>query len=83
MVRRGVHIPLHQYEFDALVSFAGNPGALTYWRTTLQLVNEHDPQGAMAEIAKAIHSRDSRVTQGLINRRVAEGKLFLYGDYTA
>ena len=83
MVRRGIHVSLHQYEFDALVSFAGNPGTKDYWQTTLRLVNEHNGHGAMAEVAKAIHSRDPRVTQGLINRRIAEGKLFLYGDYAA
>ena len=74
---------MHQYEFDALVSFAGNPGTNEYWQTTARLVNEHRPQDAMAEVAKVIHSHDTRVTQGLINRRAAEAKLFLYGDYPA
>ena len=56
MVARAVHVPLHQYEYDALVSFAGNPGTRTIWQTTTRLVNEHKPQQAMAEIFLAIHT---------------------------
>ena len=83
MVRYAVRIPLHQYEFDALVSFAGNPGTRTIWHTTTRLVNEHRPHDAAAEFFKAVHTGDPRLTQGLVNRRAAESKLFLYGNYAA
>jgi hypothetical protein len=83
MVYRAAHIPLHQYEFDALVSFAGNPGTSTIWHTTMRLVNEHRPQDAMAEIFKATHTGNAKMHQGLVNRRTAESRLFLYGDYAA
>ena len=81
MVARAVHVRLHQYEYDALVSFAGNPGTRAIWQTTTRLVNEHKPQQAMAEIFLAIHTGDPKLTPGLINRRKAESRLFLYGDY--
>ena len=83
MVRNAVRIPLHQYEFDALVSFAGNPGTRNIWYMTTHLVNQHKPHDAAAEFFKAVHTGDLRLTQGLINRRRAESKLFLYSDYAA
>ncbi len=83
MVRHAVTIPLHQYEFDALVSYAGNPGSRSGWQTTTKLVNQHHFADAMSEIAKYVYSGGHVRNHGLVNRRVAESKLFLYGDYTA
>ena len=83
MVRDAVRVPLYKYEFDALVSFAGNPGTSLYWQTAARLVNEHKRPAAAAEFFKAIHTRNPKLVQGLINRRTAESKLFLYGDYAA
>ncbi len=83
MVRHGVTIPLHQYEFDALVSYAGNPGSRNGWHATINLVNQHRFADAMAEIAKYVYSGGHVRNHGLVNRRVAESKLFLYGDYAA
>jgi hypothetical protein len=82
-VRNGVTIPLHQYEFDALVSYAGNPGSSHGWLTTVALVNQQRRPEAMAEIKKFVYSKKSGRVQGLVNRRDAEAKLFLYGDYSA
>lgn len=83
MVRNAIKIPLTQYEFDALVSFAGNPGTKVIWHTTTRLVNERKQQDAMATIFQATHTGDPRLHQGLVNRRTAESKLFLAGDYAA
>ena len=82
-VQHAIHIPLHQYEFDALVSFAGNDGTMHHWKTTVRLVNEHKPHEAMAEVATVIHTGDPKLTPGLINRRRYEANLFLFGDYNA
>lgn len=77
-VKRSVRIPLHQYEFDALVSYAYNPGA--GWRRTTALVNEHQPRAAMAEIARHVKS-GHKVVDSLVVRRQAEANVFLYGVY--
>lgn len=37
MVRRAITIPLHQHEFDAMVTYAYNPGG--GWRKTTALVS--------------------------------------------
>ena len=78
MVRTGVTVMLHQYEFDALVSYAGNTGG--GWSPTIALVNQHKYLEAMAEIHKYVHSGGG-VVQGLVNRRDAEAALFLYNNY--
>ena len=82
MVRHGVKIPLHQYEFDALVSYAGNPGSSNGWLTTIKLVNERKNAEAMVEIKKFVYTGHAW-SKGLANRRDAEARLFLYADYKA
>ena len=80
-IRDRVHVPLHQYEFDALVSFAGNAGKdKTGINTATRLMNEHKPAEAAAEIMKYVYSGHERMN-GLINRRSAEVAVLLYGNY--
>ena len=78
MVKNSIRIPLHQYEFDALVSYAYNPGG--GWKGTTALVNEHKPSAAMEVIARYIKSGPD-VVASLVVRRKAETRLFLYGEY--
>ena len=78
MVKSRIRIPLYQYEFDALVSYAYNPGS--GWRKTTQLVNQHLPREAMAEIARHVRSGPT-IVASLVRRRQHEARLFLYGIY--
>ncbi len=78
MVKRAIKVPLHQYEFDALVSYAYNPGG--GWRKTTQLVNEGKPHDAMVEIKRHVRSK-GQLIKSLVRRRDAEAKMFLYGEY--
>ena len=78
MVQRQVHVPLHQYEFDALVSFAYNPGRS--WTRVVHLINQQQRDPAM----KAVHSvvtSGGKIMSGLVTRRDREVRLFLYGEY--
>ncbi len=78
MVRRAVKIPLHQYEFDALVSYAYNPGG--GWKKTIALVNQYKPQDATIEISRHVYSKGQRI-HSLVVRRAAETRVLLYGEY--
>ncbi|MEG3088574.1 glycoside hydrolase family protein [Sphingomonas sp. PB4P5] len=77
-VKRAITIQLHQNEFDALVSYAYNPGG--GWKKTTKLVNESKPHDAMVEIKRHVYSKGERINS-LVVRRAAESKMFLYGEY--
>ena len=77
-VKRAIRVPLHQHEFDALVSYAYNPGG--GWSKTTKLVNEGKLHDAMVEIKRHVYSKGQMV-RSLVTRRAAESKLFLYGEY--
>ena len=77
-VKRAIKVPLHQHEFDALVSYAYNPGG--GWTKTTKLVNEGKLHDAMVEIKRHVYSKGQMV-RSLVTRRAAESKLFLYGEY--
>lgn len=77
-VKRSVRVPLHQHEFDAMVSYAYNPGG--GWLRTTQLVNESKYHEAMLEIQRHVTSRGQRISS-LVRRRAAESAMFLYGEY--
>ena len=78
MVRRAITIDLHQYEFDAMVSYAYNPGG--GWRRTTQHVNARQPHEAMVELSRHVFSRGERI-RSLVVRRRAETRMFLYEEY--
>lgn len=74
-VRRLAKVPLTQFEFDALVSWAyntGGPASATLWRK----LNAGDKSSVPKELAKW-NRGGGRVLRGLIRRRKAEGLLFL------
>lgn len=79
-VRNGIFVSLKQYEFDALVSFAYNPGGRL--RNVFNFINSGKISDAMTEIKRANTSKH-KVIKGLINRRNFEVNLFLNGDYGA
>ena len=54
MVVSAVTIPLHQYEFDALLSYAYNPGG--GWHGVTRLVNQRKAHDAMVELSRHVTS---------------------------
>ncbi|MEE3664819.1 glycoside hydrolase family protein [Brenneria sp. g21c3] len=80
MVRNGIFVPLRQYEFDALVSFAYNPGER--FSNVCDFINQGQISDAMTEIKRAITSRGTVMT-GLVNRRNYEVNLYLNGIHGA
>jgi GH24 family phage-related lysozyme (muramidase) len=77
-VKRNIKVPVHQYEFDALVSFAYNPGG--GWHAVSSFVNQKKYHEAMMALSQQIYSKHEKL-KGLINRRRWETNLFLYGVY--
>jgi len=77
-VRNGIFVQLKQYEFDALVSFAYNPGGRL--SNVFGFINRGQISDAMTEIKRANTSKH-KVMKGLINRRNFEVNLYLNGDY--
>lgn len=70
-----VKVQLTQNQFDALVSFHFNTGALGR-SSTLRLLNQGKYQGA-ADALLAWNKAGGKVLQGLVRRRKAERSLFL------
>lgn len=73
-VSRLVKVPLTQGQFDALVLFDYNTGALDT-STLLKLLNTGDYAGAKAQFVRW-NKNDGSVMRGLIRRRAAELGLF-------
>lgn len=73
-VARLVNVPLTQGQYDALVLFEYNTGAL-HSSTLLKLLNARDYAGAQAQF-KRWNKNDGKVMRGLIRRRAAEECLF-------
>jgi lysozyme len=75
-VKRLVTVPLTQGQFNALVDFTFNLGALNLSRSTLlRRLNMGDYQGANAEFKRWVYSA-GRVMDGLVIRRRREADLF-------
>ena len=80
-VERLCTVPLSQNEFDALVSFVFNLGAGCFQRSTLrQKLNRGDKAGA-AKVLLRYNRAGGKVIKGLVNRRMAEFKLFMSNQY--
>lgn len=78
MVHRSLKVPLAQHEFDALVSFAYNPGA--QWLHVAHYINHGKVNDAMKAIRSANRS-GGQVLPALTRRRSDEVTLFLQGKY--
>lgn len=79
-----VKVPLHQHEYDALVSFSYNVGSGAFCRSTLvKKLNVSDYSGACAELLRwrFFQGKDcalpanTRLCGGLVKRREAEHRL--------
>ncbi len=80
-VNRSITIELNQNQFDALVSFVFNVGEGGLRNTGVQrAVNEKrfsDVPKRLKDWSKAKVNGVSTVLQGLLNRRISEGELFM------
>ena len=80
-VERLCTVPLNQNEFDALVSFVFNLGAGCFQRSTIRhKLNRGDRAGA-AKVLLRYNRAGGKVIKGLVNRRMAEFKLFMSNQY--
>lgn len=79
-VNSSVKVPLTQYEFDALVTFAYNVGCGNFESSTLlKKLNIGNYQGASDEFLRWNKSK-GRVLKGLTYRRQSERHYFLTGE---
>ena len=78
IVRRGIHVPLTQNEFNALVSFVYNPGR--GWPGVRAAINSGDKRKAVLVIEEQVRSK-GKVMNGLVKRRHDEAMLLLEGRY--
>jgi hypothetical protein len=78
IVRRYIHVPLTQYDFDALVSFVYNPGGS--FLPVAHDINKGKIEAAMKVVRHRVFTGGTR-SQGLVKRRIDEIQLFLHGAY--
>ena len=78
IIQRNIHVPLAQHEFDALVSFAYNPGG-KFTPVAHALNKRHFSEAVM--IIKSRNITGGQANRGLIKRRELEVALFLHGKY--
>lgn len=78
IVRNALKVDLVQHEFDALVSFAYNPGGR--FSTVARLINQGKVSDAMKTI-KLANKSGGVVMAGLVKRREHEVALYLYNNY--
>ncbi|MDK1376435.1 MULTISPECIES: lysozyme [unclassified Sinorhizobium] len=78
-VETAVRATLSQHQFDALVSWHFNTGAVSSATLTRKL-NTGDVAGAATEFARWNKSK-GKVLEGLVARRERETAMFLRGDY--
>lgn len=78
-VNKAVKVALAQHEFDALVSFHYNTGAIARASLTKAL-NKGDRAKAAANFMAWTHD-NGRVVKGLVDRRARERAMFESGDY--
>lgn len=77
-IKSGIKVNITQYEFDALVEFAYNPGGQL--QQCLDCVNKGDTGGAMAIILSVVKS-GGVVMKGLVTRRDDDVRLYGIGKY--
>lgn len=86
-VKKVIKVPLHQYEFDALVSLAFNIGNIGVKAPNLcKLINQKDYENApkeMLDINKITVDGKKVPEPGLTKRRNSEYQLFIKGIYDA
>jgi len=82
-VNRAINVPLSQHEFDALVSFHFNTGAIGNASATKSINNGDKIDGAkrLALFNKGRVNGKLQVLPGLVSRRKEEQDMFLNGVY--
>jgi GH24 family phage-related lysozyme (muramidase) len=76
-VRKYIHVPVYQQEFDALVSLAFNAGSFRKFPNLVSKINTKDYVGGCNEFADITNGG----TNGLVTRRQAEMKMFRNNVY--
>ena len=82
-VNRAVKVPLEQHEFDALVSFHFNTGAISRASAT-EALNNGDKEDAARRLTLYNKGRVNGqlvVLEGLVKRREEERRMFLFDEY--
>ena len=82
-VARAVKVPLQQHEFDALVSFHFNTGAI-FKASATDALNRGDKDDAARRLTLYNKGRvNGQLVQleGLVRRREEERRMFLFGEY--
>ena len=78
-VTRNISVKLNEAQFCALVSFAFNVGGYALKTSTLKRVlNAGDYSGVPAQLDRWVFDNKQKI-KGLVNRRKAEGDLFING----
>ena len=76
-IKRCIHVPLYQHEFDAYSSFAYNVGVGAFCKSTLnRKLNSGDYVGACNELKRWVYA-GGRKLPGLVKRREQERRLCL------
>ncbi|WP_296223664.1 lysozyme [Ralstonia sp. UBA689] len=78
VVRRAIHVPLHQHEFDALCSLAFNVGDIA--RVAPMLCHKSNTK-RYAEAAREFLDITNRGVPGLVKRRRQEYDMYLNNRY--
>jgi len=78
-VLESIRVPLHQHEFDALISLAFNTGGLTKFKKLLAKLNTGNYSGCCDEFADITNHGD----KALVKRRKSEMKIFRNNVYDA
>lgn len=81
IVRRVVQVPLTQGQFDALVSFEFNTGAIGGQKTIVAYLNSRQMPDAANELRRWVYA-GGRKLPGLVARRENERLLFITGKWT-
>jgi len=80
-VQEAVHVPLHDNQFAALVSFCYNVGPGAFAQSTLcKKLNQGDYDAVPLELAKWTRAGGKKL-KGLVNRRAAEAGLWVKGSF--
>ncbi|ETX04329.1 MAG: hypothetical protein ETSY2_29395 [Candidatus Entotheonella gemina] len=84
-VNGGLKVEVQQHQFDAMVILTYNIGVPNFLSSSaLKLINDPNAQtnySSLESAWKAWNRSQGRVTQGLINRRNAEWKIYSQGIY--
>lgn len=82
-VNRALKVEVTQAQYDMLVSITYNIGVNGMAGSTfMKRINAKDTPERIVSAMKAWNKANGRILKGLVNRRAAEGKVFLTGKYT-